>query len=131
MSDLTGRELDAAVARELGWTEIRLHECADPFCWGGCPEGWIGMPPGERLRELPAFSTDIAWAMRAYGVMHERGWRIDSAFHSPVECSVTLWHAVHGFARATVQPGGRSPDAVLAEAICRAILAAGEAGRAE
>lgn len=120
MSDLTGRELDAAVARELGWTEIRLHECADPFCWGGCPEGWIGMPPGERLRELPAFSTDIAWAMRAYGVMNGRGWQMDLK-HEEADwrCVLIRFDEAAG----AVLEGGLAPTP--AEAICRAIVEAG------
>jgi hypothetical protein len=125
MSNLSGRELDAAVARMIGWTNLAVsdwdHDAADPLDWGG-------IPPGEtRVHWVPQYSTRIECAMDAYAALHERGWRINSTFHSRIECAVTLWHDSLGFARAVIAPNGREPGAVLAEAICRAIVEAANA----
>ena len=128
MSDLSGRELDAAVC---GLMEARPEKSPMDFQpWRSeSPAGWWTADASylepEQACWLPqSVSTDIAWAMRAYGVMHERGWCITRVRHSGRGCGVEMW-CDHLRARAFVEPVGREPGAVLAEAICRAIVEAG------
>lgn len=60
---LTGRELDAAVAEEMGWHDIEppMHAA------GGFGSDWRGKPPGKRrasdTEPIPKFSSDPALAV--------------------------------------------------------------------
>ena len=135
MPELSGRDLDATVARIIGWSEIHIHKCRNSHCWGeGClGEKWVGMPPGEQLRELPPFSADIAWAMRAAETLcRRRGlWlKLQSPWFPNDPSDEHPWHA--GFSeQGTTGWNGRpeyrgASDRGAAEAICRAIVEAGE-----
>jgi hypothetical protein len=121
MPDLTARDLDAAVC---GLMEEKPKET---YYGMTSPRGWWMQP---LLRWQPQrVSTDLNWAMRAYGVMHGRGWHLNRVYHSRTEIMVELWRAANplNVARAFVVPDGRDPGVLLAEAICRAIVEAVDA----
>jgi hypothetical protein len=107
-----GRELDVAVARALGWTDIR-----DADGWGH----WTGEPPAdyhwptgqECEGELPYFATDIAaaWPLLEHVPGHVGILRCPLPPHSD-----GTWGCMLGghFGEANSAP----------EAICRAFLLA-------
>jgi hypothetical protein len=69
--ELSGRELDAAVARVLGWTNLAVsdwdHDAANPLDWGGVP------PTERRVYRVPRYSTSVDLAVNAHHAV--LGWR--------------------------------------------------------
>ena len=117
MSDLSGRELDAVVCGMMEARPAMRGRYAEPsgdgwWVWRDWlhGEGWLPRP----------VSTDIAWAMRAYGVMNGRGWQMDLK-HEEADwrCVLIRFDEAAG----AVLEGGLAPTP--AEAICRAIVEAG------
>lgn len=71
-----GEELDAQVARLLGWRQVAVGEPRGLESTYRKPGYW--MPPGERSpkarRGPPPFSTDVGWAWKVVEWMRELGW---------------------------------------------------------
>jgi hypothetical protein len=119
---LTGRDLDAAVC---GIMEARPEKHPmDYFPWRTySDEKWwhaagdILEPDDVRWEPRPV-STDISWAMRAYGVLHERGWWLDLQCRPPGEWACCLAKRPHFVDVVAPTP---------AEAICWAIVEAADA----
>lgn len=123
MSEIEGRELDAAIARGLGW-ETR----GDVFFPAGWPRvaDWFRVP--EFHRSLDALiehcgpwlrERGLAWNVGTvveHGI--ERGWHMSDAFRSQ------LWHVSWA---TTVNDGNRVNAQTPALALARAVLAAMEA----
>lgn len=73
--ELTGRELDAAVAeRVMGWTNVHYDGPTDRIRYV-----WMGIPPDGRTynAEVSYFSTDVAAAMQVVDKMFADGWAVD------------------------------------------------------
>ena len=118
---LTGRELDAAVARVLGWTDIYI-ELDDT---GNC-EILTGVVPSDSyggLRiEIPHYSTDPALALGLLDVLGR------DYLWPNIDCSDGVKWTV-----AVINPRNSKPNAfefiaenisLIPEQICRAFLAA-------
>jgi hypothetical protein len=70
-NQLTGRDLDAAVARAIGWTNLAVSDwdidAAYPLDWGGKPPG------EERVFRVPKYSESVDLAVNAHHAA--MGWR--------------------------------------------------------
>jgi hypothetical protein len=106
--ELTGRDLDIAVARATGWRV----------------EPGVAWPPGVDPRNsagwpIPRYSARIEYAMDAY-----------QAFRVRRPCWLDLQHSRDGWLALLIGEGWRSDgcSAEVAEAICRAIVEAGKNG---
>jgi hypothetical protein len=149
MSELTGRELDAAVAEEVMGREIFSREwpciyfksdetwevapedyqTREPRRWGGQPEiVWkfsavnIYGQPYSSLHRVPDYSTDIAAAWDVVEKIEALEYgkvRIDGSHYHGWHCSVCWGPGNDGEGEAFGVPGATAP-----EAICRAALAA-------
>lgn len=120
-----GREMDAAVARALGWEDVRRED------WPPCHDEFYGLPPeSERVQYPPRrdgrervapYSTSRIAAMLLVQRMEERGhwWRAQYGYgtHSAVFCKPAdkepawLWRVM-----------GEAKAPTLPLAICRAAL---------
>lgn len=78
-----GRELDARVARAVGWTDVS-YQLGGRYLnpkdeWPVEYEGWFGKPPrwngsaDDLLPEVPYYSTEIAAAWELVDELHARG----------------------------------------------------------
>lgn len=82
MTDLPpGRELDAEVAKKMGWTEVRTQMVDQPdvdwgrkkvLCHVGNPPN--GSSPAPLIRHIPHYSTDWRAAGEAIEEMRAGGW---------------------------------------------------------
>ena len=123
-SELTGRELDAAVC---GMMERKPKKSPLDFQpWRDeSPAGWWTaegsyLEPEQACWRPQPVSTDITLAMRTYAVMHEQGWWIRLQHEQSGWCCVMM-----AFREAEGAVGHVAYAASPAEAICRAIVEAG------
>lgn len=138
MAELTGRELDAAVAEALGWTKHRNDR--PPTSVEGAKLDWeyTWVPPGRNgdrgyRKALPRYSTDPKAAAEVLGHLVGLG-------YSWTASGVPVWSSAQPGVVVLLKKGLRPPrdkseaDAAawgpdLPEAICRAALrAVGERG---
>lgn len=106
MPDLSGRDLDAAVAKAIGGNPVK-----SPV---------TGLWRDSKLDDfVPGYSGSADAALAAYGVIRERGWML-----AHCEDDDEGWVARMETAQVEVQGIG----ATFPEALCRAIVAAGEKG---
>jgi len=114
MSEQELRELDVQVARAIGWAQVR--EVGGGVLYGVPADG-----NGDAIHPLPEYSTSADAALSAYEVMRRRGW------HFLVSRSARLPDTG---ASASLFRGPEDKDAkvhrgaTVAEALCRAIVAA-------
>lgn len=120
---LTGRELDAAVAeRVMGW-----WLCDDDGTWRGSDGSAIGGSGAfQAFEEEWSPSTDIAAAWLVVSAMADKGWsaRVESPalVSRDVRCMFSIPHEDEEFGQITAEVEAYAITAP--EAICRAALAA-------
>jgi hypothetical protein len=118
------RELDEAVAKALGWTDIRDDH------YTGSPGVWFGRPPrpqpgdspqnkAKGISMLPYFSTDIAAAWTAIEALRAHGWLMSLSVNDfttePWDCRL-----FHGPNTRVIAHGATAPEAI-SRAVCAAV----------
>jgi hypothetical protein len=70
-----GRELDAEIAKLLGWTNVKLD------CWAFYGKGWYGTHPNLERTVIPHYSTEIkeAWGAWEWVEENKPEWELNYA----------------------------------------------------
>lgn len=117
-----GRELDAQIARMLGWTDVDPEEDEDLVGWGVAPgEQWVSRIASP-FQEYPHYSTDIGAALQVAEMISDRPqWAFDMYRGEGVKTYQAAFTAWDGSTVRRVYSAGAS---TAAHAICLAALEA-------